>query len=78
VLRRTVERVEREPVLLTRGEAWRIIAAGATAGRDPDTLVLACPYSPTGDAAERVRVAAWVRGWVEARRRLLGVSTLVS
>jgi hypothetical protein len=70
--------VEREPVLLTRGEAVRIIAAGAAVGADPETLVLACPYLAGGDATERVRTAAWVRGWIEARRRLLGVPTLVS
>lgn len=65
-------------MLLTRGEAWRIVAAGATAGADPGTLVLACPYLAGGDATERVRAAAWVRGWIEARRRLLGDSALVT
>jgi hypothetical protein len=42
---------------------------GEAVGADPDATVLACPYSPSGDATERVRVAAWVRGLLAVRRR---------
>jgi hypothetical protein len=66
---RTVRPVEREPVYLTRADAARILAAGATAGRTSASLVTACPYSAAGDATERVRTAAWVRGYLSGRRR---------
>jgi hypothetical protein len=59
--------VNREPVNLTRLEAARILAAGAAVGRDPGAIVLACPYSAAGDATQRVRVAAWVRGFLSVR-----------
>ena len=55
-------------VYLTRVEAGRIIRAGAAVGADPNATVLACPYSPSGTATERVKVAAWVRGFLSARR----------
>ena len=54
---------------LTRVEAGRILRAGAIVGVDPDATVLACPYSPSGDATERVKVAAWVRGFLSVRGR---------
>lgn len=53
-----------ETVNLTRVEAARILAEGAKAGKKPATLVTACPYSAAGDATERVRAAAWVRGYL--------------
>lgn len=58
---------QRELVDLTRAEAARILGEGAKAGAKPGTLVTACPYSPAGDATERVRAAAWVRGYLSAR-----------
>ena len=58
---------ERQVVRLSRREAVRILREGRAAAK-AGRLVTACPYSPTGDATERVRVAAWVRGYTRAKR----------
>ena len=58
----------RELVRLTRAEAAAILEAGAVAGKDPAVLVTACPYRASGDGTERVRAAAWIRGYLSARR----------
>ena len=60
--------MSRELVRLSRVEAARILAAGAGAGRTRGTLVTACPYSAAGDGTERVRAAAWVRGYLTSKR----------
>jgi hypothetical protein len=57
----------RHPVTLTRGDALRAWAAGARAGSDPATMPTVCPFSAAGDADERVRVAAWLRGFLHIR-----------
>lgn len=57
---------ERRVVRLTREEAVRIMAEGraaAAAGK----VATDCPYSPNGDATERVRVQAWLRGFLHAK-----------
>lgn len=56
----------RELVELERAEAVRLMRAGAEAQRAGE-LVTTCPHSPAGDATERVKAAAWVRGFVRAR-----------
>lgn len=59
---------QRAAVELTRTQVAAILAAGAKAGADKSAVVTACPYSAAGDATERVRAAAWVRGFLGARR----------
>lgn len=56
----------RELVQLDRAEAVRIMRAGAEAQRAGESVTV-CPHSPSGDATERVKAAAWIRGFVRAR-----------
>lgn len=54
---------KRELVETTRAELAAIVAEGAAAA-GARKLVTACPYSAAGDATERVRVQAWLRGFL--------------
>lgn len=55
---------KRELVELTREQAVAIMAEGAKAAGRPGAKATDCPYSPAGDATERVRVQAWLRGFL--------------
>lgn len=57
----------RQTVRLTRAEAVALLREGRAAAKAGETA-LACPYDPNGDATERVRVAAWMRGYALANR----------
>lgn len=59
---------QRELVEVTRVQAAAILKAGQEAGRVPSATVLECPYHPGGDASERVRAAAWIKGFLGVRR----------
>jgi hypothetical protein len=58
----------REVVKLTRAKALELMRAGqeAKAAGEPAT---ACPYSPAGNATERVSVQAWLRGYLRGPKR---------
>lgn len=58
---------QREVVKLSRAEAVRIMREGAAAAGKPGAKVTDCPYRATGDGTERVRVQAWLRGFLQAR-----------
>jgi hypothetical protein len=53
----------REQVTLTRLDAVLAMRAGQVAARGGQRPT-ACPWSPTGNATERVRVQAWLRGYL--------------
>ena len=55
----------RQPVTLTRVQAVACMREGQAAGRAAKPAT-ECPYSPCGDASERVRVQAWLRGYLAA------------
>ena len=54
---------EREAVNLDRATVVRIMREGAEAAA-AGKAATACPYSPAGDATDRVRVQAWLRGFL--------------
>lgn len=54
-------------VNLTRRQALEDIRAGVKAARDGKDST-AAPYSPTGSATERVRLQAWLLGWLRERK----------
>jgi hypothetical protein len=56
-----------EPVRLTRVQLVRPLREGRQAARD-GLAATTCPYSPTGSAADRVRVAAWLHAYVRESR----------
>lgn len=56
-----------DKVTVGRAELVRILRSGRKAGQ-AGRPATACPYSPAGDRDERLRAAAWVRGWVRSRR----------
>jgi hypothetical protein len=56
-----------EVVRLTRQDAVLLLREGRAAAKAGKSA-LACPYNPNGDATERLRVAAWMRGYVRAKR----------
>jgi hypothetical protein len=53
----------RELMQLTRVEAVRAMRAGQLAARHGQPATT-CPFSPNGDATERVAVQAWLRGFL--------------
>lgn len=55
-----------DKVTVSRAELVRVMRAGSAAARAGEPANT-CPYSPTGDANERVRSTAWLRGYVKAR-----------
>lgn len=58
---------EREVVRLTRTDAVALLREGRAAAKAGKSA-LACPYNPNGNATERMRVAAWMRGYARAKR----------
>lgn len=63
---------QRQAVELTRAQAAAIVAEGVAAAGKAGSRATDCPYSPAGDATERVRVQAWLRGYLGAKREAAG------
>ncbi|MEP9380782.1 Rmf/CrpP fold protein [Nocardioides sp. KR10-350] len=55
-------------VKVARGEPLGTVADGAHGARD-GTRVTACPHDADGKPVERLRAAAWLRGYAGERRR---------
>lgn len=53
-------------ITVTRAELARALRAGAEAARAGESH-LTCPWSAAGSADDRLRVAAWIRGWTLAQ-----------
>lgn len=49
-------------VVMTRAEAVRVMRAGTEAAK-ANRLPTACPYKGTGSGLERMKRAAWMRGY---------------
>ena len=54
-------------VTVSRVELVRQLRAGRAAAL-AGLLVTECPWSPNGDGDERLRAAAWVRGYARGKR----------
>lgn len=54
-------------VPVNRLQVARDMAAGYRAAQAGEP-VTACPFDPDGDPTEQLHVAAWMRGYVRARR----------
>lgn len=61
---------ERTRITVKRADLARIMREGAEAAEREGAKATDCPYSPTGDADERLRVAAWMRAFTRRRNEL--------
>lgn len=59
--------MSREAVKLTRVQALELLREGQAAAKAGKSH-LECPYDPAGDATERVRCTAWIRGFRAEQR----------